>query len=138
MLPQLKAGASDQIDFVIPGVRLNSEEVAEKLEVGLDAQKCFTEVNKYGDMKNGIGVQVMDLKAIEVKKSAKEIASWQCQAAFNKVFEENGFPSVLTRSSITGSWAPLNKFLALKKTFLIKVLKFGGGKLTFSPLGCCG
>jgi hypothetical protein len=47
----------------------------------------FTEMDEYHDMRDGIWVEVVDLKNAEVKKALKEIRGREGQSPFNKMLK---------------------------------------------------
>jgi len=49
------------------------EEVLEKIKMGFDPQKSFTEMNKNGNMKNRIWGQVMHLNPPVMQEASEEI-----------------------------------------------------------------
>ena len=65
--------------------------------MGLDSKKSFTEVDKDRDMKNGIGVQMMDLNPIEIKKALKEIRGWKSKTPLSKMLEKNKLINIIIR-----------------------------------------
>ena len=71
------------------------KKIAKKVPVGLDSKKSFTEVDKDRDMKNGIGVQMMDLNPIEIKKALKEIRGWKSKTPLNKMLEKNKLINII-------------------------------------------
>jgi hypothetical protein len=48
------------------------EEEAEKILVGFDSKKGFIEMDKNGNMADGIRVEVMELKPVIIKKATEE------------------------------------------------------------------
>jgi hypothetical protein len=52
----------------------DSEEEAEKIPVGFNSKKCFTKVDKDGNVANGVRVEVMELKPVIVKKATEKRA----------------------------------------------------------------
>jgi hypothetical protein len=52
----------------------DSEEEVEKIPVGFNSEKCFTKVNKDGNVENGVRVEVMELKPVIVKKATEKRA----------------------------------------------------------------
>jgi len=73
------------------------KKIAKKVPVGLDSNKSITEVDKDRDMKNGIGVQMMDLNPIEIKKTLKEIRGWKSKTPLNKMLEKNKLINIIIR-----------------------------------------
>jgi hypothetical protein len=54
-------------------LRLQTEKLPEQDPVGLDPHEGFAEVNKDGDMKNAIRVQVQVLDTVVLEKTLEEI-----------------------------------------------------------------
>jgi hypothetical protein len=52
---------------------LQSEEVPEKIQIGLHAQKSFTKVNKNGNMNYVVRIQMKNFQFIEVEQASEEI-----------------------------------------------------------------
>jgi hypothetical protein len=48
------------------------EKEAEKIPMGFDSEEGFTEMDEDCDMANGIQVEMMELKLIEIKKAMKK------------------------------------------------------------------
>ena len=61
-MAKLQPGSPDYIYLRIIGMRLQVEEVLEKIEVGLNPQESFTQMSKDRDVKNRIRGQVMHLE----------------------------------------------------------------------------
>ena len=51
------------------------EEMAEKLKMGLDAQKSFAQVHEDGDLKDGVWGQVVCLNSPVIQNTTKEMGS---------------------------------------------------------------
>jgi hypothetical protein len=54
----------DFIHLFLIWLWLDVEKITEKIEMGLNPQKRFTEMNKDGDVKNRVGVEVIELKVV--------------------------------------------------------------------------
>jgi hypothetical protein len=54
------------------GLRLYPEKEAEKIPVGLNFKESFAKMDEDGNMANGIRVEVMELKPVEIKKAMEE------------------------------------------------------------------
>ena len=59
------------------------KEILEQVEVGLDSQKSFTEMDKYRNVKNRIRGQVMHLNPPIVKKAPKEVGNRKTKTTKN-------------------------------------------------------
>jgi hypothetical protein len=53
---------------------LYPEKEVEKVPMGFDSEESFAEMNEDGNMANGIRVEVMELKPVEIKKATEERA----------------------------------------------------------------
>jgi hypothetical protein len=63
-LLQLQSSTTDIIHGTIARLWFEMEEVAKEVEVRFYPQEGFTEMNKDGNVKNRIGVEVMELDSI--------------------------------------------------------------------------
>ena len=57
----------------------------EEIPVWLDPMESFIEVNKKGDMKDQIRIQIVNRNPIEMKKALKEIGSRKGKAVSNEL-----------------------------------------------------
>jgi hypothetical protein len=83
--------------------------------MGFYSEECFAEMDKDGDMANGIGVEVMELKPVIIKKAAKEGTSGEGQSPFGKVEECDDFFDILHGEGFTERGAPVDKILVLQQ-----------------------
>jgi len=60
------------------------EEVAKQVKIELDAQKCFTQMNKDWEVKNGIRSQVVKLDTPMKKQTLQEITNGNSKTTLNK------------------------------------------------------
>jgi hypothetical protein len=65
-------------------LRLYSEKEAEKIPMGFDSEESFAEMDEDGNMANGIRVEVMELKPVEIKKVTEKRARGEGQTPFDK------------------------------------------------------
>ena len=109
------------------------KEILEKIEVGLDPQESFTEMDKDRDVKNRIRVQVMHLNTPVMKKAPKEIRNRKTEATKNMRKKDDRFIPSLMRKRFTLRPTPMDHALGLKKVFSYKIQKMGVGTLTRLP-----
>ena len=109
------------------------EEILEKIEVRLDPQESFAEMDKDGNMKNRIGGQVMYLNPPVVKKASEEIRNGKSEAPKNMRKKNNIFDSPLMRKRFTHRSVPMDHFSGLKKMALDQIQEMGVGALTRLP-----
>jgi hypothetical protein len=57
----------------------------EKIPMGFNSEKCFTKVNKDGNMANGVWIEVMELKPVIVKKATEKRARGEGQTPLGKM-----------------------------------------------------
>jgi hypothetical protein len=55
-------------------LRLYPKKEAEKIPMGFSSEESFTEMDEDGNMENGIRVEVMELKPVDIKKATEERA----------------------------------------------------------------
>ena len=60
-------------NFAFAWMGAQKEQIAEQIEMGLDAQKCFAKMSKNGKMKDRIGSQMMKLDLPMMQKTSEEI-----------------------------------------------------------------
>lgn len=60
------------------------EEIAKQVKIELDVQKCFTQMNKDCEMKNGIRSQVVKLDTPMKKQTLQEITNGNSKTTLNK------------------------------------------------------
>jgi hypothetical protein len=80
----LNAGAPHNRKFFRGWLGFDAEEEAEKIPVGFDSEKGFTEMDKNGNMADGIRVEVMELKPVIVKNAVEERTRGEGQSPFSK------------------------------------------------------
>lgn len=71
-----------------------------KIEMWLDAKKSFMQMDEDCNMNNEIGVQVVDLDTIVVKKTMKKIKGEKSKTSFKEVLENDYLVTMLIRSWI--------------------------------------
>ena len=113
---------------------LQMEEISKKIEVGLDPQESFTEMDKDRDVKNRIRGQVMHLNPPAMKKAPEEIRNRKTEASKNMTKKNNRFVSLLMRKRLPIRMSPMDHAPRLKKVTLYLVQKMGVGTLTRLPL----
>ena len=96
------------------------EEVLEKIKMGFDPQKSFTEMNKNGNVKDRIWGQIMCLNPPMMKKISEEIRSGDSEATQNMRLENHGFIRPFMRNRISYRFPPVNHFSRLEKIRLYK------------------
>ena len=94
------------------------EEILEKIEVGLNPQESFTEMDKNRDVKNRIRGQVMHLNPPAMKKAPEEIRNRKTEASKNMTKKNNRFVSLLMRKRLPIRTPPMDNILGLKKMTL--------------------
>jgi hypothetical protein len=70
---------------------LYPEKEAEKIPMGFDSEESFAEMDEDGYMANGIRVEVMELKPIEIKKAKKVRTRGEGQTPFGKMVKCDDF-----------------------------------------------
>ena len=114
------------------------EKISEKIEVGLDPQESFTEMDKDRDVKNGNRGQVMHLNHLIVKKTSKEVGNRKTKTTKNKGMKNNGFNHHFVRRRLSLRSTPIDHTLGLKKTLLYETQQMGVSTLTRLPsMGLC-
>ena len=93
-MAELKTGAPNHVDLAALLIQLEGKKVAEKIEVGMDAKEDFTKINKGGDMKDGVWVQIDQLYPVLMKKTPEGIIGQQGKSPIEEVFKNNNLIGV--------------------------------------------
>jgi hypothetical protein len=72
LLAKLDAGAPYNGQILGCGLRFYPEKEAEKIPMGFDSEEGFTEMDENCDVANGIRVEMMELKPVEIKKATEK------------------------------------------------------------------
>jgi hypothetical protein len=72
LLSKLDAGAPYNRWIFGGGLWFDSEKEVEKIPMGFDSEEGFTEMDEDCDMANGIRVEMMELKPIEIKQATEK------------------------------------------------------------------
>jgi hypothetical protein len=115
-------------------LRLYSEKEAEKIPMGFDSEESFAEMDEDGNMANGIRVEVMEVKPVEIKKATEERERGEGQALFGKMVKCDDFVYIFHGKRFAKRGAPVDKTFFLEQTLGNKFSKIVVGALTVSPL----
>ena len=88
-LTQLEASPAYDAGAFGIGLRFQVEEVMKKIEVRLDSEESFAQIDEDCNLKNGIGIQVAEGDAIEGKKASEEGVDWKTESADEERFDGN-------------------------------------------------
>jgi hypothetical protein len=84
--------------------------------MGFDSEESFVEMDEDGNMANGIQVEVMELKPVEIKKATEKRARVEGQTPFGKTVKCNDFVYIFHGERFTKRGAPVDKTLVLEQT----------------------
>ena len=99
------------------------KQVLPQTEVRKNSKVGFTQMNKNGNLQNGIGIQVGQIQAIEIKEIAEERRNGKSKAADEKRNINNGFVGVFCRNSDPTADPPRIELLRRKNSDGDKVKK---------------
>ena len=83
------------------------EKVTEMFEIGLDAQKRFTQMYEDRHMHKRIGSKMVKLDPIIIQKSRKEIRAGKTQPSLKLCNKSNNLARIFIRTGITKCGTPL-------------------------------
>ena len=86
---------------------LKMKMVAEKVEMGLDAQKSFAQVYEDRYMNKRIGGKMMKLDPIIIQESRKEIRPGKTQPSLKTWKKSNNLARIFIRTDVTKCGMPL-------------------------------
>jgi len=84
------------------------KEVAEKVEMGFDAQKSFEQMHEDRYMNNRIGGKMMKLDPIIIQESKKEIRAGKTQPSLKVWNKSNNLPCIFIQTGVNKYWTPLD------------------------------
>jgi hypothetical protein len=133
LLSKLDAGAPYGGWIFGSGLRFYSEKEAEKIPVGFNSTESFAKMDEDGNVANGIRVEVMELKPVEIKKASEERARGEGQTPFGKMVKCDDFVYIFHGKWFAKRGAPVDKTFFLKQAFENKFHEIIVGALTVSP-----
>jgi hypothetical protein len=95
------------------GLWFYSKKEAEKIPVGFNSKESFAKLDEDGNMENGIRVEVMELKLVEVKKASEERARGEGQTPFGKMVKCDDFVYILHGKWFAKRGVPIDKIFLL-------------------------
>ena len=84
------------------------KEVEEKIEMGLDAQKCFAQMHEDRYMHKRIGGKMVKLDPIIIQESRKGIRAAKTQPTLKIWNKSNNLARIFIRTNITKCGTPLD------------------------------
>ena len=84
------------------------KKVAEKVEMGLDAQKSFAQMYEDRYMNKRIGGEMMKLDPIIIQESRKEIRAGNTQSSFKIWKKSNNLARIFIRTGVAKCWTSLD------------------------------
>jgi hypothetical protein len=133
LLSKLDAGAPYDGWIFGSGFWLYSEKEAEKIPVGFNCKESFAKMDEDGNVANGIRVEVMELKPVEIKKASEERARGEGQTLFGKMVKYDDCVYIFHGKRFAKRGAPVDKTFFLKQTLGNKFHEIIVGALTMSP-----
>jgi hypothetical protein len=121
------------IDFWL-WVMVYPKKEAEKIPMGFNSEESFTEMDEDCNIANGIRVEMMELKPIEIKKATEKRARGEGQTPFGKMVKCDDFVYIFHGKRFAKRGVPVDKTFILEQTLGNKFLKIIVGALTVSPL----
>jgi len=119
-LMELNTRTSNNMAFFGIWLWFEVEEMAEKLKMGLDAQKSFAQMYEDGNMENRVWKKVMQLDSVIIQKTTKEIGTRKTK-------------TVLIRTVVAQGWTPLDHRSSVLETLTNKGLQMELCALTWQP-----
>jgi hypothetical protein len=106
----------------------------EKIPMGFDSEEGFIEMDEDCDMANGIQVEMMELKPVEIKKATEKRARGEGQTPFGKMVKCDDFVYIFHGERFVKRGVPVDKTLVLEQSLGNKFIEIVEGALTVSPL----
>jgi hypothetical protein len=115
------------------GLLLYLEKEAEKIPVGFNSKESFAKMDEDGNVANGIRVEVMELKSVEIKKASEERARGEGQTPFGKMVKCDDFVYIFHGKRFAKRGTPVDKTFFLEQTLGKRFYEIIVRALTVSP-----
>jgi hypothetical protein len=102
--------------------------------MGFDSEKGFTEMDEDCDMENGIWVEMIELKPVEIKKATEKRVRGEGQTPFGKMVKCDDFVYIFHGERFAKRGVPVDKTLVLEQSLRNKFIEVIEGALTVSLL----
>jgi hypothetical protein len=102
--------------------------------MGFDSEEGFTEMDEDCDMENGIRVEMIEFKPVEIKKATENRARGEGQTPFGKMVKCDNFIYIFHGERFAKRGVPVNKTLVLEQSLGNKFIEIIDGALTVCPL----
>jgi hypothetical protein len=134
LLSKLDAGAPYNGQILGCLLRFYPEKEAEKIPMGFDSKESFIEMDEHCDMANGIRVEMMELKPVEIKKATEKRARGEGQTPFSKIVKCDNLVYIFHGERFTKRGAPVDKTLVLEQSLGNKLIEVVERALIVCPL----
>jgi hypothetical protein len=134
LLSKLDAGAPYNGQIFGCGLWFYPEKKAEKIPMGFDSEEGFIEMDEDCDMANGIWVEIVEIKPIEIKKATEKRARGEGQSPLGKMVKCDDFIYIFYGERFAKRGAPVDKTLVLEQSLENKLIEVVKGALTVCPL----
>jgi len=132
-LMELNTRTSNNMAFFGIWLWFEVEEMAEKLKMGLDAQKSFAQMYEDGNMENRVWKKVMQLDSVIIQKTTKEIGTRKTKTTLKIGCKSNDFSRIFIRTVVAQGWTPLDHRSSMLETLTNKGLQMELCALTWQP-----
>jgi hypothetical protein len=126
LLSQLDAGTPHNGKILCCGLWFDVEEEAEKIPVGFDSEESFTEIDENWNVADGIRVEMMKLKPVEIQKASEQGTSGEGQSPFGKMEKCDDFNNIFHGERFTVRGRQLTRFFSCSnpsETRLFRLLR---------------
>ena len=99
-LMELNTRTSNNMAFFGIWLWFEVEEMAEKLKMGLDAQKSFAQMYEDGNMENRVWKKVMQLDSVIIQKTRKVVGARKTKSTLKIRHISNDFARIFIRTAV--------------------------------------
>ena len=131
-MTKLELGTSNHNNLYLVGLGLQVEEISEKFEMRLDAQKSFAQIHEDSYVEDGVRGQVVCLNLPVVEKAREKLGSWNCKFVFQEGSKSDDFACIFIWATMAHGRTPLDH-VPMQKTIVDKGLELGFCALTVQP-----
>lgn len=98
---ELQAGSANQTGVSLIRLEFEEEDAVKKNKMGLNTKEGFAQMNEDRNVKNWVGVKVINIDSVEFQKTTKEIRRGQSEAGVEEVSKYHDFVGVQSGEGLT-------------------------------------
>ena len=104
--PSLQADSSKDLGVVCARLEFEKIVVFKKIEIGRNGKESFAEMDKDGDLQNGVGMKIYQLNVVILQQLTEERTTRETEPPLEIGFEHHYLVCIGGRQFLTLGWSP--------------------------------